>query len=461
MRVSLRLALRRLHRDESGQSLIVIVLSMVVLLGMAAFGIDTATWMVRHHQAQVVADSAALAAAHCLANPGQTGSIDLKGTVTTVPACSSSSDTTDAQTDAIDYAAANGLTITTNNVTINPTKGTVSVTAPAPSTAVFASMFGLGSTTQTAAAEAGWTAGASSTCSKAGAANCSVIYAADTNCGSGKGIQFGTQAQGGMSLNMTGAIHSEGVMAWPGSNVTVTASGLSVSGSCYSAGSTPTIDGMTATQVASETWPVDYRNSPYFTACTTTCTTVTNNSGGSAIAGVPSYCTNASTSTTGITFSNSVNGDSPIAGTVYCAIGTGTPSNPATWNGQIYIGANTSGCQNDTFIGGNIVVYGASDCFNAQVDGCVMYATGGSGSTNGGGIELYNDTLNWTGTLFAPLGTVQLGTTNSGGDSSSSSTGLIEGLDVNIINASLGLTGDGPPLGNSGSSSGGSDTLEQ
>ena len=88
-----------------------------------------------------------------------------------------------------------------------------------------------------------------------------------------------------------------------------------------------------------------------------------------------------------------------------------------------------------------------------------MYATDGSGSSNGGGIEIYNDTFNWTGTLFAPLGTIQLGTTSSGGDSSTSSTGLIEGFDVNLVNASLGLTGDGPPLGSSGSSSSGSDSL--
>jgi hypothetical protein len=459
MRSLLRKALRRLHREESGQSLIIMISSMTVLLAVAAYGIDAASWMVRHHQAQVIADSAAMAAAHCLANPGQSGTININGTSTAVPACSSNSDTADAQTDAVAYAAANGLTITASNVVINTTKDTVNVTAPAHSSATFATMFGLGSTTQTAAAQAGWTAGASATCTKAGSANCSAIYAGDTSCASGKGIQFGTQAQGGMQLNMTGAVHSEGVMAWQGYNVTVTASGLSVAGSCYTSGNTPSVDNMTATQVSPEPWPVDYRNSPYFTACTTTCVTVSGSGGG--VPGVPSYCTNASQSATGITFTQAT-GDAPVTNNVYCAIGTGNPSNPATWNGQIYIAGNTSGCQNDTFIGGNIILYDASDCFNADVDGCVMYATGGSGSANGGGIELYDDTFNWTGTLFAPLGTIQLGTTNSGGDGSASSTGLIEGLDVNIVNATLGLTGDGPPLGGSGSSSGGgTDVLEQ
>ncbi len=360
---------------------------------------------------------------------------------------------------AIAYAAANGVTISASQVNINTTTDTVGVSASATAPAFFAKLFGIHSTTQAASAQATWKAGAASTCTQAGSAQCSVIYAADTSCASGKGIQFGTQSQGGMTLNTTGAVHSEGVMAWQGYNVTVTASGLTVAGSCYTSGTLPSVDNMKATQVSSEPWPIDYTQSPYFTACTTTCTTVSNSGGGAGIAGVPPYCTNASTSASGITFSNSISGDTPVAGTVYCAIGTGTPSKPSTWNGQIYIAANTSSCQNDTFIGGNIVVFDASDCFDAQADGCVMYATDGSGSTNGGGIESYNDTFNWSGTLFAPLGTVQLGTTSSGGDSSTSSTGLIEGFDVNIVNASLGLTGDGPPLGSSGSSSSGSDSL--
>ena len=67
---ALRTILRRLISEESGQSLVVVVSSMTVLLGVAAFGIDAATWMAKHHQAQLVADSAALAAAQCLANPG-------------------------------------------------------------------------------------------------------------------------------------------------------------------------------------------------------------------------------------------------------------------------------------------------------------------------------------------------------------------------------------------------------
>ncbi len=69
--------LRRLLSDESGQSLVVVVSSMTVLLGVAAFGIDAATWMAKHHQAQVVADSAALAAAQCLAIPGHPETIVL------------------------------------------------------------------------------------------------------------------------------------------------------------------------------------------------------------------------------------------------------------------------------------------------------------------------------------------------------------------------------------------------
>ena len=100
---ALRTALRRLHAEEAGQSLVILALAMVVMLGMAALGIDVATWYTEHHQTQVVADSAALAAANCLAHPnvGPSGA-----------SCSSSTDTTDATNVAIAYAAANGVTIT-------------------------------------------------------------------------------------------------------------------------------------------------------------------------------------------------------------------------------------------------------------------------------------------------------------------------------------------------------------
>lgn len=462
----LRNGLRRLHRDESGQSLIVIITSMLVLLGMAAYGIDAASWMVRHHQAQLTADSAALAAAHCLADPGVSGTININGTTTAVPACSSTADTSDAQTDAVDYAKANGLSITASNVVINNNK--VNVTVPAPSSATFAAMFGLGSTTQTAVAQAGWTAGSSYTCSAATTDQCAAVYAGNTACPSTNspsasqspvsGFQDGNTG-GGATPTVNGVVHSEG-------GITIENSGpsfngvppLTVAGNCYTSSNMP--DYGHATEVASQPWPINYAASPYFTACTTNCTTV------NGIANVPPYCTQATTSSTGYDFTNvNDNADLPVSGNVYCAIGTGTASNPATWNGAIQIEANypSSGCGSTypqvTFIGGNISFItdnggGTSICLSPDLDNCLMYSTGN--------INIYNGTFNWTGNIFDPSGTIQLGSQGAGGDSDSSSSGMLEGWNVYMINATLNLTGDGPAPGSSGSGGAvGSDSLLQ
>ena len=239
---------------------------------------------------------------------------------------------------------------------INTTTDTVGVTASATAPAFFAKLFGIHSTTQAASAQATWKAGAASTCTQAGSAQCSVIYAADTSCASGKGIQFGTQSQGGMTLNMTGAVHSEGVMAWQGYNVTVTASGLTVAGSCYTSRHAAEYDNIKATQVSSEPWPIDYTQSPYFTACTTTCTTVTNNAGGAGIAACrrtapmrrrPPPGSHSATR-------SAVTRRSPAPCTARSVLAIRASRQLGT--GRSTIAANTSSCQNDTFIGGNIVL---------------------------------------------------------------------------------------------------------
>jgi hypothetical protein len=466
MRSPLRNALRRLHREDSGQSLIVIITSMTVLLAISAYAIDAAGWMVRHHQAQVVADSAALAAAHCLADPGVAGTIEINGASQAVPACSSSTDTGHAQTDAVDYALANGLTISASNVVIASNK--VTVTAPAQSSSTFATMFGLGSTSQTAVAQAGWTSGSSYTCSATTTTQCAAVYAGNAACPSTNspgaaqspvsGFQDGNTG-GGATPTVNGVVHSEG-------GITIQNSGpsfngvppITVSGSCYTPSTMP--DYGNAKEVASQPWPINYAATPYFTACTSTCTTV------NGIANVPPYCTQATTSSTGYDFTNvNDNADLPVSGNVYCAIGTGTASDPSTWNGAIQIEANypSSGCGSSypkvTFIGGNISFItdnggGTSICLSPDLDNCLMYSTGN--------VNIYNGTFNWTGNIFAPKGTIQLGSQGAGGDNDSSSSGMLEGWNVYMINATLNLTGDGPAPGSSsgGSAAGGDDLLQ-
>jgi Flp pilus assembly protein TadG len=449
-------SLRAVGADESGQSLVIVALSMTVVIAIAAFAIDVGTWYAKHHQAQVAADAAALAAANCLANSGSGKT------------CTSTSDVTDAQNVAVTYAADNGITITASQVNVDTANDTVSVQASPAAPAFFANLFGIHSSTQTANSEAGWTAtSTTSTCTLATQSQCAAIYAGSTSCaGGGNGVEIGTPSSGGTAPVISGVVHSEGSMSF--SNATMTASALTVAGSCYTSGNLPNNNHMTATQVASQPWPVNYAASPYFTACTTNCISV------NGIANVPPYCTQASTGTSGYAFTN-INGNPelPVANNVYCSIGTGNSKDPSTWNGPINFQAsmpvnqqdNTgiSSCPGfavDTFIGGTMTFLGQygggmNACMKPYLDNCLIYSTGTVVIENSGGFF-------WTGDIFDPVGTIQLGSASSGGLNSGSSSGLLEGLNVTLQNASLTMTGDGPPATvTSGGSSTGTDTLLQ
>ncbi|HEX3802306.1 MAG TPA: pilus assembly protein TadG-related protein [Solirubrobacteraceae bacterium] len=485
--------LRRFRSDQSGQSLIIVALAMTVVIAISAFAIDAATWMHRHHQDQLVADAAALAAANCLANPGHATSMNINGTVTSVPACASGTDTTDATTVAEDYAAANGVTVTGSNISFTPASNPTNVTVNPQTTGptFFANMFGIHTTTQSASAQAGWKAASSAACTAANQAQCSVVYAASTTCASsGAGAVFGSSL-GGLTVSVTGAIHSEGSLTFPNSgsnthNGTFDLSPMTVSGSCYSSGNMPYSNTATATQVASESWPVDY--SKVFAACTTNCITV------QGVNNVPPYCTQVSTNQPGWAF-NVVNGKAelPVTGNVYCAIGSGNHSNPATWNGAITVQSSIpeyqyessySGCPSfvhATFIGGNISFFGDTSqgggdvCLAPQSNNCLIYTTGS--------VLLTNGNFFWTGDIFAPgpylnstdpnpsqqtagpnpltYGTIDLGAGTGGGFSAGTVGGLVEGWNVELWDGTDTLTGDGPVMSSSGSSSGGGDFLSQ
>lgn len=106
---------------ERGQALIITTIAMTLVLLMSAFAIDLATWYQKHHQAQVAADAAALAAANCLAN----------GKTVSTPngiSCSSYTDTTAAQQVGTNIATTN-LPNSNDQVTVNTTNKTVTVTA--------------------------------------------------------------------------------------------------------------------------------------------------------------------------------------------------------------------------------------------------------------------------------------------------------------------------------------------
>ena len=60
------------RRDERGQTLALVALSIVALLGFAALAIDVATLYVAHSEVQRAADAAALAGAKVIADSGIT-----------------------------------------------------------------------------------------------------------------------------------------------------------------------------------------------------------------------------------------------------------------------------------------------------------------------------------------------------------------------------------------------------
>jgi len=59
-------------RHEGGQSLVIVILAMTLIVAIAALAIDVSQWYATRHQAQVAADAAALAGANCMADGGTT-----------------------------------------------------------------------------------------------------------------------------------------------------------------------------------------------------------------------------------------------------------------------------------------------------------------------------------------------------------------------------------------------------
>ncbi len=445
----------RLLSGESGQSLVVVLVSLLVLLGMAAVGIDTASWMVRRHQAQVVADSSALAAANCLANPSATPtSMDINGTLTSVPACTSGSDTSAAQTVAVDYAAANGVTITTSQVNVNTTSDLVTVSPSVQSPGLFARLFGIGQVTESAQAAAHWGNGSSPCPSPSSDTGCTFMFADNSNCSSAtNGVDLSSSGTTGV----TGAIISNGNLSGSVSGTPSFGTGsYGPNGPNGACSDSMTLNGNNPwssppTQATTDyPFPVDYALD--FPACGGTGELACQASGSAA--GYPSFCTNAGTN---ITLNGSTNGDSTITNNIYCASGTGTPSDPSTWNGSITIGLSSENTLYDTFVGGSIAFtgsssdvlsscgyaasgYTAANCASsvpapATANYPIFYATG-TGATALDVSVSSGQTLN--GDMYVPNGTADLSMTGS-----ETLTTLIEG---NNINASVSGTfqGDGP-----------------
>lgn len=463
-------ALRRAIAEEAGQSLIIIALAMTAFAGAGALAIDVSSWYSQRHQDQLVADAAALAAANCLANPSSPTGLG--------PACNGSTATTQAtqaQTVAIDYAAKNGLTLSAGQVHVcttsqpsacapNQPNQSVAIDANANVPGLFASLFSIHTVSTSAGATASWKTGGPSSCTASAQSQglCYAIYTQNATCGSTDGfttsntyevITGAIHSQGALNIS-SGTFKFQGPLTYSSGNCTVT-----VPSSAYLGGGnyTPAAGG----NQPANYWPIDY--STVFPACSSTgtyrCTTV------NGINGVPSYCTDASTSSSGITFS-SANADELVADHVYCSIGSGNPSNPATWNGPIDFtdGASAGSSKSPlpvTFIGGYIDSGSTSPLYlepAPNTDNCLFYALDADSNAGSAGsaIDIGNSDYQLAGSMFAPNGTISMGSTYL-----NEAAMFLEAQNVNAT--SLTFSGSGPVVSTSGtpSSSSGTDSLTQ
>jgi hypothetical protein len=399
------------------------MVAMVVMLGVAALAIDVGSWYQKRHEAQVVADAAALAAANCLANPGVGSGTDV---------CSSSTDVASAQRVAVDYAASNGLTINSGNAVVNTTNGTVKVTATNTSPTFFAKLFGIGSASESASATASYTTATSGGCANPGV-NCYAIFTKDSSPSS-----VGLSLTGG-GFHINGGIHSNCNLSLGGggSQFGPTTYGSASGCSAGSGGGGSSFTSGPTAEAATNTWPIDY--STYFPACSGAACTGPN--------GTPSFCTASAPNynfTTGSQFGT---------GGIFCAYGTGTPGTPSTWNGAISFNNGGFSSTNASFIGGTISQNAGGISLTAYdyVSGAsknypLFYATSSSSSA----ISLVGGSTTYLGDMFVPNGGVSM----TGGGTL---TTFIEAQDVTWTNG--GVTGDGPLDTGSGATTTGSDSL--
>ncbi len=125
---------RRTHTDQRGQSLALITVFMVVLLGACALAIDVGSWYQARRAAQASADASALAGASQL------------------PAGWSYAQTAATNEFTTNKGASDSATY--QNVTINVANDSVKVTVTRPSSSYFARLFGIGSKSITASSTA-------------------------------------------------------------------------------------------------------------------------------------------------------------------------------------------------------------------------------------------------------------------------------------------------------------------
>lgn len=471
--------------NEQGQALVLTVLAMTVLLIMCAASIDLSTWYQKHHQAQVSADAAALAAASCLAhsNTGQTNP--------TAVNCTSTTDTTDAKSVA-DSISGTNLPNVNDQVTIDTTKGTVTVVANAQPSVDFAGIVSLHPTVS-----------ARSVASYTGqGANFSIFVGNElcTNSKGNTGLQIGSD--GGGNAAVTG-LYSDGLLDNNDNSNSASykggiSDGLLTGG--YNTGQTPNCgssgDGKTDAPGPGNTdgagtgtgngtgnsWNPTSANTslqsdmalPYPTQYTqpqvVPGVTITSAEPTTPPTITPGQCTFASTY-----FSTDGTGIHQISYPgIYCVIdasgniatsysgsctggpgnSSGSPTDDST--GSIYIDSTLEGSGGFEFVGPCVVgqknLSGSAPVINSATP--LIYGTAGDTSTclNPDGmvnptqvvnsydnVYLYNNNLTLNGTIYAPCGTVELSKNND-------FAAFIEAANVTLDqNNFTSFVGTGPP----------------
>lgn len=313
---------------EHGQALVLTTAAMLVVLVLAAFGVDLATWYQKHHQTQVAADAAALGAANCLLNGRSANQ------------CTSVTDVADADAVATSIARANGMTLTSaSQVSIDTASHTITVTATGQPSVEFASAVGLNPTI-----------GARSVASFSLPNVPFSLFAGNTSCTANSGLQIVSNGGGAANLN---GLFSDGVI-----DNNDNSGSADYSGGAYGTGATPQCG--SGSSVGANNWltknttiitqgeksyPVQYSEPQIYG------TTITSSEPTSAPAVTPGTCTFASsyfsTDGAGIHAINwpgiyCVTDSSGNIATAYSGSGCGGSSVDAT-TGSVYVGQLPSG----------------------------------------------------------------------------------------------------------------------
>jgi hypothetical protein len=108
------------RRDERGQAIVLMVLSLLVIMGMAALVLDVGNWYHTKRRLQGTADAAALAGAQLLPD-----------------------DSSGAQSQALTYANKNGGNVAGADITVSSSNDTISVRARKTDAGIFSGIVGI------------------------------------------------------------------------------------------------------------------------------------------------------------------------------------------------------------------------------------------------------------------------------------------------------------------------------